>query len=491
MGKMDRIDLTWKNKKQSVYFRYNKQGNPVHHEWVESHDPRINTSKNLKFISKYGDPKSEEILFENFLIQGDNLIALNTLVKICENNPSHPKFKLIYLDPPYNTGNRINKTSENAFFYYNDQLEHDIWLSMMKDRIIRLKKLMHPKGFLVIQIDDHEYARLYLLLAEIFGEKNLKTIVVKMAEPTGMKINQIYKSGTIPKLKEYLIFAGINGIGNLKNMKIPKIQWDEEYNYLIEGISKKEMKELSWIINCDSHRTKEQLNKAIDIVKRFQIYLPSISKETSKKRHITLNSHFKKNNIRQKVEQEKFKFENAWRIFRTVESSSVARRISDEKKAQIAEDCFLIQTPKKKLYIIKTNYNDQKKSPRFRILLAQDYLSVFLGDIWVDIKTTGLDKEGLVTFRQSKKPEALLCRIIEMTTAKGDFILDCFAGSGTTGAVAHKIDRKWGMIEIGNHINEICIPRLSGVLNGEDQSGISKKVSWKGGGGYTSYILEK
>lgn len=82
------------------------------------------------------------------------------------------------------------------------------------------------------------------------------------------------------------------------------------------------------------------------------------------------------------------------------------------------------------------------------------------------------------------KPEALLERIIHIATLPGDLVLDSFAGSGTTGAVAHKMGRRWIMVELGEHCHTHIVPRLRKVIDGEDQGGISKAVGWQGGGGF-------
>jgi adenine-specific DNA-methyltransferase len=87
------------------------------------------------------------------------------------------------------------------------------------------------------------------------------------------------------------------------------------------------------------------------------------------------------------------------------------------------------------------------------------------------------------------KPEKLLERIITIATIPGDWVLDSFAGSGTTGAVAHKMGRRWIMVELGEHCHTHIIPRLKMVIDGEDRGGITESVSWKGGGGFRYYRL--
>src|SRR3989338_3170777 len=97
-------------------------------------------------------------------------------------------------------------------------------------------------------------------------------------------------------------------------------------------------------------------------------------------------------------------------------------------------------------------------------------------DVWTDISWTGIAREGDVEFKNGKKPEALIKRVLEMTTNQGDWVLDSFLGSGTTAAVAHKMGRRWIGIELGEHCHTHCLPRLKSVVDGTDQGGISKII---------------
>jgi len=112
-----------------------------------------------------------------------------------------------------------------------------------------------------------------------------------------------------------------------------------------------------------------------------------------------------------------------------------------------------------------------------------------LTNLWTDIPYNGIAKEGAVVFKNGKKPEKLLQRCIELTSSPGDVVLDSFAGSGTTGAVAHKMGRRWIMVELGEHCHTHIIPRMQKVIDGEDPGGISKAVNWKGGGGFRYFKL--
>jgi adenine-specific DNA-methyltransferase len=124
-----------------------------------------------------------------------------------------------------------------------------------------------------------------------------------------------------------------------------------------------------------------------------------------------------------------------------------------------------------------------------QIIFADENLMTHPGDFWSDIKTTGgVGQEGGVLFPNSKKPERLMHRIIGLNTQEGDLVLDSFLGSGTTAAVAQKMRRRWIGIEMGDHAETLCVPRLRNVIAGE-QSGVSEAVAWQGGGGFTFYRL--
>jgi adenine-specific DNA-methyltransferase len=119
------------------------------------------------------------------------------------------------------------------------------------------------------------------------------------------------------------------------------------------------------------------------------------------------------------------------------------------------------------------------------------YRTSDMDNLWSDeeIGVTGIASEGASEFKRGKKPEELLKRVVELSTSPGDWVLDSFLGSGTTAAVAHKLGRKWIGIELGEHAETLCLPRLKRVVSGEDQTGISRQVGWKGGGGFRYCVL--
>ena len=397
---------------------------------------------------------------ENMLIHGDNLLALKALEQKYTG-----KVKCIYIDPPYNT--------KSAFEHYNDNLEHSTWLSLMKSRLEILRKLLRDDGGIFVQIDDNEQAYLKVLMDEIFGrDKFLNTISVKMSEASGIKMT--HASKRLPKIKEYILVYKKEDLV-LNEVKIPKKTWDNEYKTIITNITKEEISFIKSV--CKNEKRSENEIKKVDEL-------------LDKAKYSSLSEVYKKENIQEKNKL-KFNFDNAYRIFRTTSVSEKATlQLVKLKKLKYTNVFFSQITPQNKMYIIKGDFDENKKKPRTQVIFSDDYLEYNPGDFWTDIKTTGLDNEGAgVEFKNSKKPEALISRILEMTTNENDLILDSFLGSGTTCAVAHKMNRKYIGIEMGEHAYTHCKVRLDKVISGEDKGGITKNVNWQGGGAYRFYEL--
>ena len=395
---------------------------------------------------------------ENMLIHGDNLLALKALEQKYAG-----KIKCIYIDPPYNIA--------AATPYYDDNIANSEWLNLMKKRIELLWKLLKEDGLLAVQIDDELFAKLYLLMEEICSQKNMKIICVKMSESTGVKMASVNKAGSIPKIKEFIILAKKDGIKKLNLEMIPKDKWDSEYKILIKGVTKQELEFIKEFMG-NGDLTKESIEKANMIASKIEFS--------------TLNEIL--DNVT-KEEIEKIKYENSWRIARDVAVSGTAKKIADELKENIKGSCFFVITKQNKKYLMKKEYNSNSSQPRCKLLFADQYLTINPGDLWTDIKTTGLDNEGNVDFPKGKKPEKLIKRIIQLNTNENDIVLDSFLGSGTTAAVAHKMNRKYIGIEMGEHAYTHCKVRLDKVIAGEDKGGITKNVNWQGGGAYRFYEL--
>lgn len=374
---------------------------------------------------------------ENLYIEGDNLDVLKLLQETYLG-----KIKLIYIDPPYNTGKdsfvydddfsktdemfaeQSGKYDENGNILFdlkvnneNNGRFHTDWLNMMYPRLKLAKDLLTDDGVICIQIDDNEYSNLKKMCDEIFGAENFMTaIAVKMSEPTGMKM--AHASVRLPKLKEYILTYKRGKETKINSVQIPKGHWDNEYKTFLEGISQDEVT-LVKNVRDNEERSKNDIIKVDEILKKVTFR--------------SLSELHRENHLQTDDEKNTFNYNNAWRIVQTVSMSGGAKQLADEKKAIIKQTFFGIQTPQKKMYIIKGDYSNEIEKPRIKILFADDYLTVNPCDFWQDIKTTGLDNEGYVDFRNGKKPMKLIERIIKLFSNDGDYIMDFFSGSGTTG----------------------------------------------------------
>lgn len=330
-------------------------------------------------------------------------------------------------------------------------------------------------GFLFVQIDDTEFARLYMLMAEVVGDESLlKTIVVKMSEPSGLKMASVRRLGTLPKYKEYIIVAGKAGIRNLRPEYIFKSTWDREYNIWIDGFTMAQRAEVDALAVVEEAELPRALQRIDEICAGWSTR--------------SVSSALKEYDVRVDAEAG-FLRENAWRIARSAASSSVLNLARLKRPTTTQRFFSVVSKRDRTVYIVKGDFDESSRQPRVQMLFADTNLSTHPGDLWTDIATTGLEAEGGVEFKNGKKPEALVRRIIGMASKPGDLVLDSFAGSGTTAAVAHKMSRRWITIELGDHCETHIVPRLKKVIDGEDPGGITEAVGWKGGGGYRYYKL--
>lgn len=450
MQKTGRLELTWVGKYDETII-----------------EPRILLEDKEK---SYGDPSSE-----NMLIHGDNLIALQALQQDFAG-----RIKCIYIDPPYNTG--------SAFEHYDDNLEHSIWLSFMKKRLVLLRELLSEDGTIWIQIDDEEQAYLKVLCDEIFGRGNfINMISVNMKNIAGAS-----GGGEDRRLKKNCEYI-LSYAKNYDLLDTFKAAYDYEEiselveRYKAEGIS---WKYTSVFINEGKKQyiasTVDGDGNEIKIYEHTNYVLKSIG-SVAKDEGITEKDVY---------------YRYAGRIIRTtMPQSSIRPRVMKKlQKMRYSNDLISIEyVPKtgKNKGTVYTQYYKGDKYNLFAwlsdVLEKRDgvyYKKTMQGTYWdYTAGTKNLTKEGKVEFPNGKKPEALISRIISMTTVEGDYVLDSFLGSGTTAAVAHKMKRKWIGIEMGNHAYSHCKIRLDKVVDGEDTGGVSKDLGWQGGGGYHFYEL--
>ncbi len=136
------------------------------------------------------------------------------------------------------------------------------------------------------------------------------------------------------------------------------------------------------------------------------------------------------------------------------------------------------------------------RAPRLKMFLSEAEDGILPTTLWAEAELFGLNQDGIREIRAlglpdfpTPKPKRLVQKVFEIGSSPGDLILDSFAGSGTTGAVAHKMGRRWIMVELGEHCHTHIIPRLKKVIDGEDKGGITDAVRWRGGGGFRYYHL--
>ncbi|MFH1297300.1 MAG: site-specific DNA-methyltransferase [Bacteroidota bacterium] len=422
-----------------------------------------NQKLELTWIGKDDEPKLEpRILIEdreksfgdrnsqNMLIHGDNLLALKALEQDFAG-----KIKCIYIDPPFNTG--------AAFDHYDDSIEHSIWLNLMIQRFNILYRLLTNDGVLFVHLDDNEAAYCKVLLDEIFGRSNyVNQIVNATNKPFGFKST----SGGLFKQANHIFLYCKDKISLKINPSVLFIEkeYDSAYNMVFENLDKPES-EWSW----------RNINEVVASTLGYN------------------NTREAKNAIGTDFEMEvaQFALVNAKRVFQTasVTGGALQKRRATIEYSKIHPN-LLVRHPNDDMdYLFLGGRRVLFYSERLKDIEGMLLPGELLTDMWTDISIEGLAKEGGVDFPKGKKPEKLIQRCIELTTNKDDWVFDSFLGSGTTSAVAHKLERNWIGVEIGEQAYTHCLPRLTSVVDGTDQTGISRSVNWKGGGGFKYYYL--
>ncbi len=358
---------------------------------------------------------TENDIFDNQLIFGDNLLALKAL-----EHEFAGKVKCVFIDPPYNTG--------SAFAHYDDGVEHSIWLSLIRDRLEILRRLLSDDGSLWITIDDNEAHYLKVLCDEIFGRSNFIANVVwekKFSPQNDAKL--------IDPNHDQVIVFGKNKEKTAFNLLPRTDEMNARYN------------------NQDNDprgpwTSGDSLRREYREYAFYEIITPSGRKVSPPPG-------------------------SSWRF-----NKEEVPRLIAENRLWFGKDGDGVPRIKRFLSEVKDGIIPQTIWPHGHVGNTQEAKKEVIALNKTDIFDT-------------PKPERLIKRVLEIATNPGDLVLDSFAGSGTTGAVAHKMGRRWIMIELGEHCHTHIIPRLQKVINGEDQGGISKAVDWHGGGGFRYYKL--
>lgn len=394
---------------------------------------------------------SDDDIFDNVLIKGDNLLALKALEQEYAG-----KVKCIYIDPPFNTG--------AAFEHYDDNLEHSVWLTLMRARLEILRRLLSEDGCLWMHLDDKEASYAKVLLDEVFGRKCYRNqITISTNKPFGFKATS---ESLFKQTNFLLLYAKSEDLDKFRlNKLFIENEYDTNYNKVFDDIS---LPETDWTWRGINDVVSESLG---------------FSNMRAAKKEIGDNGF--------SAEVARYALENADRVFRTASVSGGAylKRRETINKSKVERD-VIIRHPNDDM--------DYQFIAGERVIYYRERLvdidginlpGLVITDLWSDISFEGMASEGGVDFPRGKKPEALIRRVMEISSSPGDLVLDSFGGSGTTAAVAHKMKRRWIMVELGDHCYTHIIPRLKKVIDGEDQGGITKAVDWKGGGGFRFYEL--
>ena len=344
----------------------------------------------LKRVKEVREPKGNG-LEDNILIEGDNYHALTVL------NYTHPEsVDVIYIDPPYNTGNQDFKYNDK-FVDKEDGFRHSKWLNFMEKRLNLAKDLLKNTGVIFISIDDNEQAQLKMLCDKVFGQDNfINHITVKSSENSGVKMSHTQKK--LPKIKEYVLVYAKDGysvsFNQLKVSKSGDIEKFKKYaKYYSKIIENYDEKPESWKISSISTYLKEN-----------KIKISSVD------------------------DLLKFKLDNAERIIYRTNNKTLSKL---KFKTKIAA----VLSPTGLEYI----WWEGKQ-----MLFLSDYTEEGICDLWADISTINLNKEmaGLPPFSNGQKPLQLVHRILSLQPNKSALVLDFFAGSGTTGHAVLELNKE-------------------------------------------------
>ncbi|MDT3394153.1 MAG: site-specific DNA-methyltransferase [Bacillota bacterium] len=381
---------------------------------------------------------------DNLIIKGNNLLALHTLKESLTG-----KVKLVYLDPPYNTG--------SDSFLYNDKFNHSSWLTFMKNRLEIAKELLSEDGVLAIQLDDSEGPYLKVLLDSIFGrDSHLFTqyVLVRYADKT-LKSDMDYHK-QIEQVHYYK--KSPNSIVS-PNKKSEKYDYSK-FIYNFEELSEPE-------------KTIELGGKRVDIFLKNQIKLnktlPSIEglKEVWATGSIldgNSSGRFFRDHLTGRYQSDGYGV--VYRVWGIGDDNNDFRYFTGPQKIGATKGKYFQGVP--------SNIKSGKVTKKFKPIAGFLDLAGSFGNI---------RQEGGVELRSGKKPEQMLGEIIQLYTNPSDIVLDFFGGSGSTAATAHKLHRRYISVEQMDIQVKKMITRLENVIHG-DKTGISRDVSWQGGGSF-------
>lgn len=408
------LELTWTNKHLTLLSH--EEGT---YEWVDPSDHRVSEVRLLKDAGTIGDTHLDSRRAEdNLLIRGDALHALTSLAKLPEFADEYRgRVKLVYIDPPFNTG--------QAFAQYDDNLEHSVWLTMMRDRLLQIRELLAPDGSVWVHLDDYEAHRAKVVLDEILGMDAFVATIVwqkKYSRDTRPAIGQVH---------DFIhVYAPLGRDWSKVRNQLPRDQ-----------------------------KTASQYTNPNNDPKGPWRAIPMTAQGFRKNQMYPITTPAGVTHLPPKgrcwsmVEERYEELLDAGRIYFGKDGTAqpgVIRYLSEAGGL----------TPWTWWPHDEVGHTDESK---------KEILDLFPEDDPFD----------------TPKPERLMERVIHIASDPGDIVLDSFVGSGTTAAVAQKMARRWVGIEWSEStLTTFAIPRLTKVVDGNDPGGITESVGWEGGGGF-------
>jgi len=412
-GYEGRLELTWTNKSKRLLAA--EDGS---YEWVDPSDYRVAEVRLLEDVGSVGDVGQERAA-DNLLIRGDALSALRSLACLPEFAKHYlGKVKLAYLDPPFNT--------QQSFLHYDDNLEHSVWLTMMRDRLLQIRDLLAEDGSVWVHCDDDEQHRLRVVMDEVYGPACfVGTIVWRSSDNSNNDAKQF-------STDHNYIHVYSRSQGWVSRRMDPRLDQlvhyanpdDDPFGPWFDGNP------------VNSPNPRANLRYVIVSPTGFEIQPPPNGWRWSRE---TLERKLDSGEIRFTEDGKGIRRRTYFRDHRGLPPSSLWVDLED------------------------TGHNRQAKSELKRLFPGVPTSELF----------------------GTPKPERLLRQILLVATDRGDVVLDPFVGSGTTAAVAHKMGRRWIGIERENAtIDTYAAPRLAKLVQGADPGGVTELTSWAGGGGF-------
>jgi len=409
-------------------------------------EPKVFT--NFKRIDAKGEHKATEIKSnDNLIIKGNNLLVLHSLKKRFTG-----KIKLIYIDPPYNTG--------NDEFKYNDNFNHSTWLTFMKNRLEVARELLRDDGVIFVHCDDNEQAYLKVLMDEVFDRENFLEVITVVNNPRGRDY------GAIANMHEF-----INVYSKSPNY----------VTYRLEDPNK----EFPFEDELGGFETRELRNRNIAFNAKnrpnlfYAFYVNPKKAEKSGFYEISID---KKAGWVEVLPAKSQGIQTVWRWGKEKASSELNKNICGKKMQNGGWQ--IVEKYREKSRLARSVWWDKEVNSERGTLHIKE---LFKGKVF-----------------ENPKPEETLQRILNIATKEGDIVLDFFIGSGTTAATAMKMHRQFIVCEQMDYINAITVERLKKVIGrkntkgklGEsiadfDEGGISKAVNWKGGGDFVYCELKE